>query len=498
MDLHPVTLRPRMVRRSALCANVLAWASDMSSIQRQQWDSLGASEAPAWEMYPPASHFSSSSGNTAAAAAAAAAATTSTISTIPNTVLPRNQQPPPALVSASSPPGQSHDRTAPPLAQHAGSASSSSTVPSTIPAAIASILSFEPRPRLHSPPLSYLRTTGRPSGSHSENWLDRSVVADSHQRGDAFFIPDVYFDPLTSEDEDGELSAPPAQTLPHDWRPPNPNDVTRLHLLPPPTWLAHTNDEGEEEMVDSGNNGHDGTDGEYEDAEPSPTPHMPPATPPSHNASREREGNQEVWAWPAPPPPPPSSHSRPQPSRRESVVDLTGSSPAAVVGGEASSATGPTVTQTSPRGLKRPAEAELTSISQCSGPDNNKRAKPSINATEKQQQQPPPNSPIPELDLASDHPLPLAPPPPAPSGGPLKIGQRTCIICMEPYTNASVTPCGHMYCHECLTRALKAGERNSERGVGTCPVCRKTVRRKRGGGGVLALAFMRRGMFRKR
>lgn len=62
---------------------------------------------------------------------------------------------------------------------------------------------------------------------------------------------------------------------------------------------------------------------------------------------------------------------------------------------------------------------------------------------------------------------------------PLRVGQRTCIICMEPYTNATVTACGHIYCHECLTQALIAGEKNSERGVGNCPVCRKPVNRKK-------------------
>ncbi|KAK5683981.1 hypothetical protein LTS10_003845 [Elasticomyces elasticus] len=72
---------------------------------------------------------------------------------------------------------------------------------------------------------------------------------------------------------------------------------------------------------------------------------------------------------------------------------------------------------------------------------------------------------------------------------PQRIGKRTCIICMEPYTNATITSCGHIYCHECLTMALKAGEKNSERGMGNCPVCRKSVSRKKAGG-MVAVSFM--------
>lgn len=82
--------------------------------------------------------------------------------------------------------------------------------------------------------------------------------------------------------------------------------------------------------------------------------------------------------------------------------------------------------------------------------------------------------------------------------GPLKIGQMTCIICMETYTNATVTHCGHIYCHECLTQALKAGEKNSDRGVGTCPVCRKPVKRKKTQRApqIIPIAFMKQSAFK--
>ena len=79
--------------------------------------------------------------------------------------------------------------------------------------------------------------------------------------------------------------------------------------------------------------------------------------------------------------------------------------------------------------------------------------------------------------------------------GPLKIGKRQCIICMESYTNATVTHCGHIYCHECLTQALIAGEKNSERSIGNCPVCRKPVNRKKASQ-MIPLAFMKKSTFK--
>lgn len=427
------------------------------------------SEHPAWDM-PPPPHYSSST----------------TAPTV-DALLPSDQQATSTRASASSPFLPSHDYPAVPLARQAASAASSSiSAPTSTAAAAAAILPFQPRSCLHTPPLSNLRTTVRPSGSHSEDWLNRSAATNSRPRRDAFFALGNYFDPLTSEDEDDENSVPSAQTQTHDRRPLNLDDVTRSHPLPPPTWFAHDDydDEVDEEQEDENSS----NDEEYEDEESAQAPPMLPPTPPNHTGTRGRE-DHEGWSWPARPPPPQPLYC----PRQRSVVDLTGSSPATFRGGEASLAAGPPETQTPLHGLKRRTTTEPNTASQSSGPNNNKRAKP--NTPEQQQQ--PPHSPIPELDLTSENSLPLPPPPPAPSIGPLKIGQRTCIICMEPYTNASVTPCGHMYCHECLTRALKAGERNSERGVGTCPVCRKTVRRRRGGGGLLALAFMRRGVFRK-
>lgn len=98
---------------------------------------------------------------------------------------------------------------------------------------------------------------------------------------------------------------------------------------------------------------------------------------------------------------------------------------------------------------------------------------------------------------------------------PQRIGQRQCIICMENYTDASVTSCGmytgqagrardmltvvfagHFFCHECLTQALIAGEKNSDRGGGNCPVCRKALSRKKKGD-IIPISFMKKSQFEK-
>ncbi|KAF2863214.1 hypothetical protein K470DRAFT_262332 [Piedraia hortae CBS 480.64] len=81
----------------------------------------------------------------------------------------------------------------------------------------------------------------------------------------------------------------------------------------------------------------------------------------------------------------------------------------------------------------------------------------------------------------------------------LKIGQRTCIICMETFTNITVTHCGHIYCHECLLQALKIGERNAA-GIGHCPMCRQTVRQKKGRsqGQIYPVSFMKRSEYKRR
>lgn len=64
---------------------------------------------------------------------------------------------------------------------------------------------------------------------------------------------------------------------------------------------------------------------------------------------------------------------------------------------------------------------------------------------------------------------------------PQKIGQRSCIICLENFTNCTATACGHFFCHECLITALRAAAKNSDRGTGSCPVCRKSLKENKKG-----------------
>jgi hypothetical protein len=55
---------------------------------------------------------------------------------------------------------------------------------------------------------------------------------------------------------------------------------------------------------------------------------------------------------------------------------------------------------------------------------------------------------------------------------------------------------GHFYCHECLIQALLAGEKNSDRGIGTCPVCRKPLsRNSRKKYDIIPIAFMKKSQF---
>lgn len=180
----------------------------------------------------------------------------------------------------------------------------------------------------------------------------------------------------------------------------------------------------------------------------------------------------------------PGRFGRRREEERDAVVDLTSlpSSPGAS-------------TTHQPISLKRSAESSTQH-------DRSKRRRtdPTSNG---------PFTPIEELDLTNEAPtaeeelaqtqqaqLLQAQQPSTASSGPLKIGQRTCIICMEPFTNATTTSCGHMYCHECLTQALIAGEKASEKGVGNCPVCRKPVKRNGKGNQIIPIAFMKKSAFK--
>lgn len=76
-----------------------------------------------------------------------------------------------------------------------------------------------------------------------------------------------------------------------------------------------------------------------------------------------------------------------------------------------------------------------------------------------------------------------------------RMGELNCMICLEHFTNMTATHCGmyasvlphkteltsfegHIFCHECLTQALIASQRNSDHNYGTCPACRKPIKPK--------------------
>lgn len=60
-----------------------------------------------------------------------------------------------------------------------------------------------------------------------------------------------------------------------------------------------------------------------------------------------------------------------------------------------------------------------------------------------------------------------------------KLSDAECPICFDSITAATATLCGHVYCLECLQQSLSAssarGQTRGRRGVGLCPMCRKTA-----------------------
>ncbi|KAH9926537.1 hypothetical protein B0H21DRAFT_700759 [Amylocystis lapponica] len=76
------------------------------------------------------------------------------------------------------------------------------------------------------------------------------------------------------------------------------------------------------------------------------------------------------------------------------------------------------------------------------------------------------------------------------------LSAYTCPICFSPPTYATLTPCGHICCGECLFTAIKTTMERaahsavplSERNTARCPVCRASIPGWNGkGGGVIGL-----------
>ncbi|KAK6536527.1 SUMO-targeted ubiquitin ligase complex subunit slx8 [Arthrobotrys megalospora] len=54
-----------------------------------------------------------------------------------------------------------------------------------------------------------------------------------------------------------------------------------------------------------------------------------------------------------------------------------------------------------------------------------------------------------------------------------KIADFKCVICLDDPENLSATPCGHLFCNECIKTTLRFGRPSAK--FGKCPVCRGKV-----------------------
>ncbi|KAF8838038.1 hypothetical protein BDN67DRAFT_877005, partial [Paxillus ammoniavirescens] len=77
---------------------------------------------------------------------------------------------------------------------------------------------------------------------------------------------------------------------------------------------------------------------------------------------------------------------------------------------------------------------------------------------------------------------------------PEPLSAYTCPICFSPPTNATLTPCGHICCGQCLFAAVKSTIRRNmvvamdRAPPARCPVCRAEIPGWDGrGGGVVGL-----------
>lgn len=52
-----------------------------------------------------------------------------------------------------------------------------------------------------------------------------------------------------------------------------------------------------------------------------------------------------------------------------------------------------------------------------------------------------------------------------------RLSYLKCVICLDSPTDLTATNCGHLFCHECITAALRVTSATS----GTCPVCRRKL-----------------------
>ncbi|KAI9736157.1 MAG: SUMO-targeted ubiquitin ligase complex subunit slx8 [Cirrosporium novae-zelandiae] len=105
---------------------------------------------------------------------------------------------------------------------------------------------------------------------------------------------------------------------------------------------------------------------------------------------------------------------------------------------------------------------------------------------------PPPHTPRTNREGTTTNPITITPTPrrPAPiraptpkphPTGPIRLADLKCVICLSRMEDMTALTCGHLFCHDCISQAIVAGEQSTEEGKGRCPICRKTINRPGGG-----------------
>lgn len=60
-----------------------------------------------------------------------------------------------------------------------------------------------------------------------------------------------------------------------------------------------------------------------------------------------------------------------------------------------------------------------------------------------------------------------------------KLLNCQCPICFDEITIATLTSCGHIFCLDCISQSISSsyarGQVRGRRGVGLCPLCRKSI-----------------------
>lgn len=98
--------------------------------------------------------------------------------------------------------------------------------------------------------------------------------------------------------------------------------------------------------------------------------------------------------------------------------------------------------------------------------------------------------PMEVIDLSSEsEPETLIEPARAQEAEDPRLSHLKCVICLDNPTDLTATTCGHLFCHECITAALRVGQTQT----GNCPVCRRKLNTK----GLIPLNIMKRTVLTK-